>query len=173
MTRETSGPARRRERLALALAALAAGLLESLLPRPAIFPFMKLGLANSIVLLALVRSGLVLAIEVNLLRILATALAMGLLFTPTMLLSLGGGAASLAAMYLALPLSRRYISLPAVSVCGAEASLMAQLVVARAIVVPGLPLAGLVLPLLLWGLISGAASGALAVVLLRAMESRE
>lgn len=151
-------------RTGLVLAAVAAGVAESALPRP--FPFVRIGIANAVVIFALVRSGFLTALQVSVVRVLAVGLFTGLLFTPVIALSIAGCATSLLVMYLALPLSRRYISLTAVSIMGAEASLVSQLLVAS-VLIPGLPAGTLLVPVTAWGMVSGAFVGLFSVALLR------
>jgi len=79
---------------------------ESLFPHPV--PGVRLGLANIVTLVALVRSGARTALAVAALRTLVAALATGTFLGPTFVLSFGGGVTSALGMALAyrlLPLS--------------------------------------------------------------------
>ncbi len=140
--------------------AVALGVLESLVPRP--LPFAKPGLANIAAIAALVRSGAPMALRVNVLRTVASALFLGTLATPTFLLSLSGGVASVLAMSLAV----RLLSVTGTSVAGSLASMGAQLAVAS-LLLPGLPAMGIAPFLAAWGTATGAVTGIAAVLLLR------
>ncbi|MBF0127810.1 MAG: Gx transporter family protein [Magnetococcales bacterium] len=73
----------------LAAAAVAAHLLESVLPGPG--PWFKPGLANVFTLVAFFRLGWRAAAGVTLIRVLAGSMALGTLFTPGFFLSFFGG----------------------------------------------------------------------------------
>lgn len=149
---------------ALSSAAIVLGLLDGLLPRP--LPFLKLGLANVVTVVAVMRRGVLTAVWVNATRSLMVALVMGTIATPTFALSVGGSAASALSMAAASLLAPRIISVVGVSMTGAVSSLMAQLAMAS-IMLPGLPVRPLVPALALWGCISGALIGLAANALLR------
>ncbi len=85
--------------LLVALAAALSGL-ERLIPAP--LPWMKIGLANAVTLLALLLFGFREALAVTVGRVLLVALVLGGLMSPTFVLSLGGGLASAAVMGLLL-----------------------------------------------------------------------
>lgn len=84
-----------RDRRIAGFAALAAAIhvLEAGLPSP--LPGVKLGLANIITLIVLLRHGPRAAIAVTLLRIVLSGIVLGTLFAPTFWLSLSGGLAAL------------------------------------------------------------------------------
>ncbi len=149
-----------RTEVLLVLLATGAGLLESLLPRPV--PFMKPGLANVVTVAAVMRYGMMMGIRINILRATGSALFLGTLATPTFALSLSGSIASAVIMGLVC----RYLSVTGTSVSGSLFSVWTQLLVAT-FLLPGLPLLELVLPVSLWGFLSGTFTGILAVVLLR------
>ena len=88
----------RQDALVAAYAALAIviHILEAGIPSP--IPGIKPGLANVVSLLVLLRFGWALACWVVLIRVVASALLLGTLLTPTFFLSAGGAACSVAAM---------------------------------------------------------------------------
>ena len=105
--------------------------LEYAVPKP--LPFLRLGLANMPILLSLEkmrRRGTVLLVA---LKVLLQALVSGTLFSYVLLFSLAGSAAS-AAVMLALHVlfaRRGFVSAVGLSVAGAMANAVAQLVLAR------------------------------------------
>lgn len=144
----------------LVILATGAGVIESLIPRP--FPFIKPGLANVVTVAAIAKYGLWTGLRVNILRATGAAFVIGTLATPTYLLSLSGGIASA----LVMGSVRKVLSITGMSVTGSLASLFVQLLTAS-VLLPGLPVAGLLLPLSIWGTLSGTITGILAIVLLR------
>jgi len=149
--------ARARETALLALLAVALGTLEGMVPRPV--PFLKLGLANAAVLLALVRLGVAGAAAVTGIRVAGVGLATGVLATPSFVLSTFGALASLAAMGMLCRLRPGVVSVVGISVAGGEASMLGQLG-AAALILPELPLQSLAAPAVAWGCLSGAMVGA-------------
>ena len=110
----------------MAIIALLVGLgvvlhrLEALLPLPT--PWVKLGLANIMTLIALVFLGFRAALEVTLLRILLGSVLGGTFLSPTFFLSLAGGLASVGIMGLLYREGRRRaFSLVGISVAAAYA----------------------------------------------------
>lgn len=109
----------------MALIALLVGLgvvlhrLEALLPLPT--PWIKLGLANIMTLVALVFLGFRAALEVTVLRVLLGSILGGTFLSPTFFLSLAGGLASVGMMGLLFREGRRTFSLIGVSVAAAYA----------------------------------------------------
>lgn len=151
------------------MAATAAGVLESFLPRP--MPFMKPGLANVVTVLAVLSGGLYDGLRVNLLRAIAVALATGSLATPSFLLSIAGATASAIAMGAARPLVPGVLSVTGLSVVGSAASMASQLALAAA-VIPGLPVSALVPVLTAWAAAAGILTGAAAAMLSRLGDGR-
>ena len=109
----------------MAIIALLVGLgvvlhrLEALLPLPT--PWVKLGLANIMALIALVFLGFRAALEVTLLRVLLGSVLGGTFLSPTFFLSLAGGLASVGIMGLLYREGRRSFSLVGISVAAAYA----------------------------------------------------
>ena len=109
----------------MAIIALLVGLgvvlhrLEALLPLPT--PWVKLGLANIMTLIALVFLGFRAAVEVTLLRVLLGSVLGGTFLSPTFFLSLAGGLASVGVMGLLYWKRRKAFSLVGISVAAAYA----------------------------------------------------
>ncbi len=93
--------------------------LEALLPLPT--PWVKLGMANIMTLIALVLLGFRAALEVTLLRILLGSVLGGTFLSPTFFLSLAGGLASIGIMGLLYREGRQAFSLVGISVAAAYA----------------------------------------------------
>ncbi len=144
----------------LVLLAIGAGVIENIIPRP--IPFIKPGLANVITVAAIAKYGFWTGLRVNILRSTGAALVIGTLATPTYLLSLTGGIASA----LLMGSVKKILSVTGMSVTGSLGSLSIQLLTASALL-PGLPAGTLLLPLLMWGTLSGTITGIVAIVLLK------
>ncbi|MBM4190392.1 MAG: Gx transporter family protein [Betaproteobacteria bacterium] len=149
-----------------ALAAVAVGLtlIETVVPLP--LPGVKPGLANIVTLIVLWRWGWRAAVWVTLLRIVAGALALGTFLTPTFILSLSGGLASLLILALAIHLPRRWFGPVSLSLLAGFAHIAAQLGVANVWLMPQVSLMGL-LPIFLgaaW--LTGLANGLIVAFLI-------
>jgi heptaprenyl diphosphate synthase len=151
---------RLRAEVVMVILATGAGVIENMIPRP--LPFIKPGLANIVTVAAVAKYGMLTGLRVNILRATGAALFAGVIATPTYILSLAGGAASA----LVMGISVRFLSVTGTSVTGSLASLWLQLAIACALL-PGLPAGNLLLPLSIWGFLSGAFTGIIAAVLLR------
>lgn len=132
---------RDRQIAVLAAAAIGLTLAEAAIPLP--LPGVKPGIANIVTLLVLYRYGWRMAAWVALLRIFAGALLLGHFLTPTFVLSLSGGLASLAILALGLSLPRRHFGPVGLSMLAAFAHLSAQLWVVDVWLLPGASLAPL------------------------------
>ncbi len=109
----------------LSAAAAALQILEAPLPR--LVPWLKPGLANALVLFAIVRFSPWFAAGIVVFRSLLAGLVLGLLFSPAHLLGLAGGLAAAAAMTLAVRLGHGWLGLAGISILGAVAHNLAQL----------------------------------------------
>ncbi|NLI78077.1 MAG: Gx transporter family protein [Candidatus Riflebacteria bacterium] len=109
----------------LSAAAAALQILEAPLPR--LVPWLKPGLANALVLFAIVRISPWFAAGIVVFRSLLAGLALGLLFSPAHLLGLAGGLAAAATMTLAVRLGHGWLGLAGISILGAVAHNLAQL----------------------------------------------
>lgn len=114
--------------LFLALASLAQAA-ETLLPTP--LPWLRLGLGNAFALAALSLWGVRAGVYVSLGKVLVGGLITGKFFMPGFFLALGGSVASIAVMALAIRLP---LGLVGVSVAGATAHSLAQLLLAEKLI---------------------------------------
>jgi heptaprenyl diphosphate synthase len=145
-TIELSVTAEDRRIAALAAAAVGLSIAEAAIPLP--IPGVKPGLANIVTLLVLYRFGWRTAVWVSLLRIVASALALGTFMTPTFVMSLAGGLASLLALALLVRLPRDWLGPVGLSVLAAFLHIGTQLMLVDLWLLPGVSLVGL-LPLFL------------------------
>lgn len=144
-------------------------LFEAALPRP--LPWAKPGLANIATLLALYSLGARSAWAVTVIRILVGSFMLGSFFSPGFWLSLGGGMLSCGAMILARRGAARWFSLVGVSLLGALAHVLAQIILAGILIVQRLEILYL-LPLMLWpALFAGFVVGVAAFLLLERLAS--
>jgi heptaprenyl diphosphate synthase len=118
------------------LTALAIGLhiLEAVIPSP--LPGVKPGIANIVTLYVLTQYGFATAAWVSLLRVFASSLLLGQFLSPTFVLSLSGALLSLAALYLAQHLPKKYFSAITLSILAAFAHIAGQLIVVRLWLIP-------------------------------------
>lgn len=150
---------------ALAAAAVGLSLAEAAIPSP--LPGVKPGLANIITLLVLYQYGWRVALWVTLLRVIASALALGLFLTPTFVLSLAGALASLAILAPLIRLPRAWIGPAGLSMLAAAAHLAGQLIVVDLWLLPGIAIAPLILPLAIAAGLTGLVNGLVAAEWLR------
>jgi heptaprenyl diphosphate synthase len=131
--------------------------LEYLIPKP--LPFMRLGLANVPLMLALDILGLKYVALLALIKVLGQAVITGTLVSYICLFSLAGTCSAVTAMYLLRRfLSPKHMSFIGVSVIGALFSNGAQLILARFFIFgPGIAL--LVPPFLIAGILTGMSLG--------------
>ncbi|MBN1542166.1 Gx transporter family protein [candidate division KSB1 bacterium] len=108
-------------------------LFDSAFPRP--LPWLKPGLANAVTLLALYLFDLPTALLIVILRVILGNLLFGTLFSPTMLLSLGGGVAAALVMGLSRFLRPGLFSPVGLSVLGALTHNAVQLALAALLIV--------------------------------------
>ncbi len=118
------------------LTALAIGLhvLEAVFPSP--LPGVKPGLANIVTLYVLVKYGFGTAAWVSLLRVFASSLLLGHFLSPAFVLSLSGALLSLAMLWLAQHLPKRYFSVITLSILAAFAHIAGQLLIVRLWLIP-------------------------------------
>lgn len=111
---------------ALVLMALYLSIVENFIPKP--FPWMKIGLSNIVVLIALEKFDSKFALELVLLRIFIQGLMLGTLFTPGFIISFSAGTLTVLVM-IGLYRFRKYLSLVAISSLSAFLHNFFQLVV--------------------------------------------
>ena len=134
--------------------------LEALLPLPT--PWVKLGLANIMSLVALVFLGFRAALEVTLLRILLGSVLGGTFLSPPFFLSLAGGLASVCIMGLLYREGRRTFSMVGISVAAAYAHTTAIFVCVFFLFIHQSAFFNLLPVFLTFSLISGILTGLLA-----------
>ncbi|MDR2015921.1 MAG: Gx transporter family protein [Azoarcus sp.] len=117
-----------------AAAAIALAVAEAAIPLP--LPGVKPGLANIITLVVLVRWGWREAAWVSLLRVFAASLLLGQFLAPGFFLSLAGALASLLALAGAAGLPKKWFGPVSHSIFAAFAHIGAQLILARAWLIP-------------------------------------
>lgn len=98
--------------IVLVLLGLYLSLVENIIPKP--FPWMKIGLSNISILIALEKFNSKMAIKTLVLRVLIQALMLGTLFTPGFIISITAGSLSTGLM-IVLYKFRKYLSLVAIS----------------------------------------------------------
>ena len=134
---------------------------ESLLPSP--IPWLRLGLANIITLVALCLYGFRVAMMVTLIRVTLSSLFTGTFLGPGFMLSLGGGVTSTLAMGYVLSLVPRLFSPVGLSVIGALFHNMAQLLLAYVLIIQRLGAVLLISPfIILLGVVTGTVNGIVA-----------
>jgi len=138
------------------LSAIACSLhiVESLITKALPLPFLRLGLSNVIILYLIMDGKVWQAIIVNVTKTLVSAVVTFTFLSPSTLISFGAGLAAVLAMLLAQK-SRLGFSFYGVSICGATAHNMAQLVIAKWVVLDRGEVFVLTPILLFLGLISG------------------
>ncbi|MFA5083664.1 MAG: Gx transporter family protein, partial [Hydrogenophilaceae bacterium] len=132
-------------------------LVEAAIPLP--LPGIKPGLANIVTLVVLYQFGWRAAVWVSLLRIVAGGLALGTFLTPTFMMSLSGGLASLLVLGLLVRLPRRLFGPVGLSVLAAFAHIGAQLGVVSVWLMPGVNLVPLLALFLAAAWLSGLVNG--------------
>lgn len=148
--------------------ALAVGLYtaENLIPSP--LPWLRLGVSNVAILLALEELGARGALAVFLLKLVLGTMLVGRFLSPFFWFAAAGGGAGLAAMVLARLALGRLLSVVGLSVVGSAVHNVVQLAVARLVLIPS-GSTWLLLPVLVG---TGVASGVLVGLAARAVRVR-
>lgn len=142
---------------------------ESLIPKP--LPFMKLGLANIVVIFLLINFGFKDAFIVTIAKSVIGGFFVGTIFTPTMLMSLGGSLAAVFMMYPAIK-SRINFSLVGISIIGAISHNIAQLIIVRFLLIKESTVFYLTPILVIMGIVTGIITGYIASVLIKKMQGK-
>ena len=143
-------------------------ILESVLPNPA--PWIRLGLANVVILIVLSIYGIREGLMVTGLRVVLAAILLGTIFGPTFWLSLSGGIASTVVMGMVLMLFPRTFSLIGVSVIGSYTHNLVQYAVASLCIIRQPELRYLLPLLLVTSLVAGITTGVVACLIMRMLE---
>ncbi len=137
--------------------AIALHVVEAMFPSP--LPGVKPGIANIITLYVLMQYGFATAAWVSLLRVFASSLLLGNFLSPTFILSLSGALLSLAILFFAQHLPRKYFSAITLSIFAACAHIAGQLIIVRLWLIPHTGVAYLIpifaLAALFFGFING------------------
>lgn len=118
-------------------------------------PFLKIGLANSIILMLIYKKLYLEAFGVNLIRILAGGFFGGKLFSLPFIFSLFGGVSSLIVMLTIYILFRKIFSITVVSISGAITHNFAQLMLLHLFFIKSPIGKNLIIPIVLFSVISG------------------
>lgn len=113
----------------LAAIAIVLHMVEAFIPSP--LPGVKPGIANIVTLFVLYQYGFGTAAWVSILRVFASSLLLGQFLSPTFALSLSGALLSLAVLWLAIRLPKKWFSSISLSVFAAFAHIAGQLIIVR------------------------------------------
>ncbi len=138
--------------------------LENLIPKP--LPFMKLGLANVVVLLLIWKGNYLAGIVVLISKTILGGLLTGLLFSPMTVISLGASLTAFILMFLAIR-SKFGFSLQGVSIIGATGHNLMQLAIVNWLLIRSIAVWKLLPLMILLGMITGLITGYLAYLLSR------
>jgi heptaprenyl diphosphate synthase len=152
--------------------ALALHGIESILPTP--IPWLRLGLANIITLVALVLFGFRTAMTVTLIRVILASLFTGTFLGPSFILSFGGGVTSTAAMGLAYFAVKDLFGPVGLSLIGAFFHNAAQLTLAYFLFIQRIEAMFVIGPIIiLIGTLTGVANGAVSGLLIKNLLKKE
>jgi heptaprenyl diphosphate synthase len=149
----------------LGAAAVATYVFEGILPAP--LPFARIGLSNVFVIVALFGFGAREALLVNLVRVVAGSLLLGLALSPAFLFSLAGSMAALGVMALIRWKAAPPFSVVGASAAGAATSNLVQVLVFSLLFTGGALPARLAGGFLVFGVVVGVLTGLLAGLVLR------
>lgn len=135
--------------------------LESMVVRILPVPFLRIGLANVIIVYLLMRKEFVLAFTVNIMKTLIGGLISFTLMSPATLLSISGGIGSLIVMWLLL-VSKIKFSILGISIAGAVVHNIIQIFCVRWIIIQRDSVFYLLPILILIGIITGFVTGIIA-----------
>lgn len=149
--------------IAFILMGLYLSLLETLIPKP--FPWMKIGLANIVVIIALEKFDSKMALEITVMRSLIQGVVLGTLFSPGFFISLISGVISTLSS-ICLFKWREYLSLIAISVFSAFLHNICQLIIVYFLMFRNIDINGrgiyiFITIFLIMGCVAGAITGAI------------
>jgi heptaprenyl diphosphate synthase len=146
--------------------------IESLLPTP--IPWLRLGLANIITLVALILYGFRTAMMVTLIRVILASLFTGTFLGPSFILSMGGGVTSTAAMGLTYLASKELFGPIGLSLIGAFFHNAAQLTLAYFLFIQRIEAMFVVGPIIvLLGTLTGVVNGTISGLLIKNLLKKE
>ncbi|WP_047552273.1 Gx transporter family protein [Methylotenera sp. G11] len=148
----------------LAAFAIALHMIEAVVPSP--LPGVKPGIANIVTLYVLLQYDFATAAWVSILRVFASSLLLGQFMSPAFALSLSGALLSLAMLWAAQHLPRRYFSAVSLSIFAAFAHIAGQLIIVRLWLIPHASVAYLIPVFAVAALFFGFINGLIAAKLL-------
>jgi len=138
---------------------------ETFIPRP--FPWMRFGFANIIILISLYLLGFRISLLVVVMKSVLGGMLVGNLFTPTFIFSISGGIISLITMALILAAVPRFFSPLGISIWGALAHNLTQLIVASLIFIGRFEILYLFPFFIILSVITGSITGIISLIVLR------
>jgi heptaprenyl diphosphate synthase len=145
---------------------------EALLPTP--IPWLRLGLANIITVVALILYGFRTAIMVTLIRIILASIFTGTFLGPAFMLSFSGGVLSTAAMGAVYFLTKNLFSAVGLSIIGALFHNLAQLSLAYFLFIQRIEAVLIISPVvILIGTLTGLANGVISDMLIRSILKKD
>jgi heptaprenyl diphosphate synthase len=135
--------------------------LESMVVRALPFPFLRIGLANAIILYLIMQREFIMAFTVNIAKTLIGGLISFTLMSPATLLSIGGGIGSFLIMILLIMSSIRF-SILGISIGGAVTHNIIQILLVRWLIIPRDSILYLLPVLMLIGIVTGLITGIIA-----------
>jgi len=146
--------------------------LESMAVRALPFPFLRIGLANVIIVYLLMRREFVFAFTVNIMKTVIGGLISFTLMSPATLLSISGGIASLLVMWLLLVSHIRF-SILGISIAGAVVHNIVQVLIVRWLIIPRDSVLYLLPILMVLGIVMGFITGVIAYELYQKLEGNQ
>jgi len=137
-------------------------IVESLIPKP--FPFLKIGLANIVLILLIMQGKELSAVIVLFGKVLLSGLFVGTLLMPTTLIALGSGLVSLLIMAIMVRV-KLGLSWVGISIIAAITHNLMQLVIVRTIIIYSNSIFELIPLLLILGIVTGTATGIMAIII--------
>lgn len=141
--------------------------IETFIPRP--LPWLRFGFSNIIVLIALYLLGFKPALLVAGLKSILGALILGNLFTPAFLFSISGGIVSLSIMALLLSLFPHLFSPLGISIWGAAAHNLIQLLIASLLFIGRLEVLHLFPFFIILAVVTGTITGIISLLVLKTL----
>ncbi len=135
--------------------------LETLIPKP--FPFVKIGLANIIILILLASNSAKVAFLVTISKTIMGGFLVGTIFTPTTIISLASGIIALFTMFIVFKTKINF-SFIGVSILGAITHNFTQILVVRILLIKENSIFYLTPILIILGIITGVITGYLAIL---------
>jgi len=146
--------------------------LEGMAVRVLPVPFLRIGLANVIILILLMKREFMMAFVVNITKTLIGGLLCFTLMSPTTLLSICGGLGAMLVMWLLL-FSKINFSVLGISIAGAVMHNIIQVLLVRLIIIPRDSIMYLLPVMMLVGLVTGLVTGIIAFEVIQKLQDKE